>query len=451
MSISERQKSQRRRRIFIILSLVFLLVILGVIGWQKGWFGGRNGITVTTERAERRNIFARVTESGNIQPTIEVPVAPDVSGEVVNITVQEGMKVNKGDLLITIRPDDYISRLEQSQASLNQFQASQMQAESSVSQNRATLIQDSLNYVRNKELFEDSIISELEYERAETQFMVTKSQLEAAKQNLLASYYQVKNAEASLDQARQNLDRTNIYASMDGTITQLNVELGQRVVGTSQMAGTEILKIADLSSMEVLVEINENDIVNVGLNDSAIIEVDAFPERKFYGSVSEIAYSAVQSLTGSSDQVTNFEVKVIISPSSYQDASVDKELPFKRESPFRPGMTALVEIFTKQVSEAISVPIQSVTLSKKEVQLEDSEDIPRENKESSEVVYVVENDTVKEVPVKIGISDDNHIEIIQGLEEGDEVVTGPYRVLTRELAQGTEVSVEKTTKSDKTE
>ncbi len=446
MAVNQRAKSRKRRRIFIY-STILLVIIIGIAGWSAGWFSGNNQIVVTTSQSEVRNLFARVTESGSIQPTIDVPVAPDVSGEVVNIAIKEGMKVRKGDLLVTIRSDDYIARLDQSMASLNQVEASQMQAEANVNQLKATLIQDSLNYARNQELFNDSIISKLEYERIETQYKVSQSQLESAKQNLLASYYQVKNAEASLKQARQNLDRTNIYASMDGTITQLNIELGQRVVGTSQMAGTEILKIADLSSMEVVVEINENDIVNVNLGDSAIVEVDAFPNRDFFGKVSEIAYSAVQNQAGTSDQVTNFEVKVIISPNSYQEIAQNKDIPYQEESPFRPGMTALVEIFTQKADSVISVPIQAVTLSKSTFSAneggKDKETPP--NQEPTEVVYIVESDTVREVKVEIGISDDNFIEITSGLDRGKEVVTGPYKVLTQTLRDGMDVKVENQT------
>jgi HlyD family secretion protein len=428
---------KKNRRIYIIVGILAILLISGAIARRAGWIGDKNRIEVETSKSEIRTIFARVTESGIIEPTIDVPVAPDVSGEVVYIAVKEGMSVSKGDLLVTIRPDEYQALVDQAEASLNQVKAAQMQAKASMSQARANLMQDSISLERTRKLFEDKVVSQQEMETAQLNYNVSRSQFVAAQHNVDAAYYQVQNAQASLKQARQNLDRTNIYASMDGTITELNVELGQRVVGTRQMAGTDILKIADLSSMEVVVEVNENDIVHVNLGDSARIEVDAFPDRQFYGEVSEIAYSAVASATGVSDQVTNFEVKVRITPSSYlETSSALKDIPVKEQSPFRPGMTALVDIFTRSVQDAISVPIQAVTLSKE--MPGDSAATPGS---PQEVVFVVEADSVREVPVSTGISDDTYIEVKDGLADGVEVVTGPYTVLTKRLKNGMAVRV----------
>lgn len=378
---------------------------------------------VQTQEVSSQTLFARVTESGTISPTIDVPISPDVPGEVVRIEVREGMKVTKGDLLMTILPDDYQSQLEQAQASLSRSRASYLQAKASLSQAYATLLQDSVSLARTKKLFQDGVVSQVDLENAQLSYSVSKSQHESSKYNVDAAFYQVRSSEATTKQAKQNLNRTNIYASMDGTITQLNVELGQRVVGTSMMAGTEILKIADLSSMEVIVEINENDIVNVKLGDSTRVEVDAFPDKIFFGEVSEIAYSASTSGMSTTDQVTNFEVKVRISPASYQELA-----PAKGVSPFRPGMTALVEIYTNRADDVVSVPIQAVTLRS-----------GQEAGEAEEVVFVYNNGTVNQVAITTGISDDRNLEIKSGLEGGEEIVTGPYQILSQMLKDGMQV------------
>ncbi|RMG67703.1 MAG: efflux RND transporter periplasmic adaptor subunit [Bacteroidetes bacterium] len=385
---------------------------------------------VQTGQSEIRDIYSRVSESGVIQPTIEVPVAPDVSGEVVFIAIMEGDKVKKGDLLLTIRPDDYRAQLEQADAALSRSKAAYLQAQASEAQAEATLLQDSVSMERTRALFRDKVVSQVDQENAELRYKVSRSQWEAAKYNVQSAFYQVESAEATRKQARQNLDRTNIYASMDGTITLLNVEVGQRVVGTSMMSGTEILKIADLSSMEVVVEVNENDIINVSLDDSARIEVDAFPGEVFYGKVTEIAYSAQVAGLSVTDQVTNFEVKVKVSPASYEKLDSG---PKRRagESPFRPGMTALVEIYTRQEKNAIAVPIQAVTLREQ-----------AEGEDPQEVVFRLGDGQVEQVPVRTGISDDTHIQILEGLEAGQTVVTGPYTTLTRELKDAMPVVVD---------
>ena len=402
---------------------------------------GKGEITVQTDTSEVRDLYARVTESGTIQPTIDVPVAPDVSGEVVELAVREGQQVKKGDLLVTIRPDDYEAQLEQATASLSRAQAAYEQAKAQLSQSKATLLQDSVTLSRNEKLFADEVVSKLDLENAQLAFAVSKSQYEAAGYNVRASYYQVVSAQASVKQASQMLDRTNIYASMDGTITQLNVELGQRVVGTSTMAGTEILKVADLSRMEVVVAINENDIVNVTRGDSATVEVDAFPGQLFYGKVSEVAYSASTEGMGSTDQVTNFEVKIGISPESYAQLTQsggEQGLPGPQASPFRPGMTALVEVYTQKVEDAICVPIQAVTLRQAEGETTDPT-----ARGGQEVVFVWRDGKVEQVPVNTGISDDTHLHITSGLEADQQVVTGPYNVLSRTLRDGMEVAVSK--------
>ena len=430
--MAKRKKSNRTLYWIIGILVVVLATLLGLR--SQGIIGKENKIQVQTAQSEIRSLFSRVTESGTIQPTVDVPVAPDVSGEVVFIAVKEGMRVNKGDLLLTIRPDDYKSLLEQSQAGLAQAKAGELQAKAALEQARANLLQDSVNYARNKQLFDEGVISQSEIENFRLQFNISQSQFRSAELETEAAYYRKQNAAASVKQARQNLDRTNIYASMDGTITELNVEIGQRVVGTMQMAGTEILKIADLSSMEVVVEVNENDIINVSLGDSTRIEVDAFPGQDFFGTVSEIAYSANVAELGSTDQVTNFEVTILISPDSYSEFSATNDIPTREESPFRPGMTSLVEIYTNYVDDAVVVPIASVTTGRGTDS--DSTTIEDPNAEPQEVVFVLEGEKVKEVPVELGISDDNFIEIKDGVQDGVTIVTGPYSLLSKRLKSG---------------
>lgn len=388
-----------------------------------------NSVTVQTGSSESRTIFARVSESGTIQPTIEVPVTPDISGEAVFIAIQEGDKVKKGDLLVTVRPDDYKAQLEQADAAVNRSQAAYLQAKANESQAKATLMQDSVALVRTQKLFGEKVVSKVDLENAQLKFNVSKSQYESSVYNVRSAFYQVKSSEATRKQARQNLDRTNIYASMDGTVTLLNLEVGQRVVGTGMMSGTEILRIADLSSMEVVVEINENDIINVALGDSSRVEVDAFPNEVFYGKVTEIAYSATVTGMASTDQVTNFEVKVEISPESYAKLELAKQNLSIGESPFRPGMTALVEIYTRKEENVVAVPIQAVTLRN-----------DGSGNSAQEVVFTLEGGKVSQVPVKTGISDDTHIHIVNGLDTGAKVVTGPYTVLSKMLKDGMEVS-----------
>ncbi|MEM6630851.1 MAG: efflux RND transporter periplasmic adaptor subunit [Bacteroidota bacterium] len=443
--MARRKKNNRTLYWFLGIAVLGLLTI--VILRSQGIIGKENKIKVQTAESEVRSIFSRVTESGTIQPTIDVPVAPDVSGEVVFLAVKEGMRVKKGDLLVTIRPDDYESILEQSQAGLAQAKAGQLQARASLAQAKASLLQDSVNFARNMQLFKDNVISRAEMENFQLQYNISQSQYNSAELEVQAAYYRVQNSQASVKQARQNLDRTNIYASMDGTITELNVEIGQRVVGTMQMAGTEILKIADLSSMEVVVEVNENDIVNVSLGDSSRIEVDAFPGQNFYGRVSEIAYSARVAEMGSTDQVTNFEVTVIISPDSYSSMIATNDVPARDESPFRPGMTSLVEIFTNYVNDAVVVPIAAVTAGRKEQN--DSTRVQGEEVEPQEVVFVVEEGKVKEVPVELGISDDNFIEVKDGVQNGATIVTGPYSLLSKRLKEGDEVEESKENKKSR--
>lgn len=397
---------------------------------------------VTVEQVQLRTIVSSVIESGTVEPVVEVKIAPDVSGEVVELNYNEGDPVKKGDELVTIRPDNYRSAVEQATASLNQAIANQMNSKASLAQARANFLQDSTNYVRDKKLFEGGVISKLEFENVQLKFAVSQSQYESARQSVNASFYQVENSRASLRQAQQNLQRTTLTATMDGTITRISRRVGERAVGTGTMEGTEILRIADLSRMRVSVEINENDIVHIKIGDTARVKIDAYAGKIFKGRVSEIAYSATEGLTTSADQVTNFVVKVEIEPSSYlKDPEIMRGLQ-PHQSPFRPGMSAQVEIFTERVEGQPAVPIQSVTVSRPEKKEgNDKGQQKQTNEEPKEIVYVLKGSHVEAREVKTGISDDKYILITAGLKAGETVVTGPYLVLTEKLKGGAAVRV----------
>lgn len=382
----------------------FYFPMLLLLGLSLGACG-RGKLQVETAAVEQRTVYARVVESGTIEPTISLPIAPDVSGEIVALPVKEGQSVKKGDLLVTIRPDDYRAQLEQAEASLSRAKAAYLQAQASEKQADATRLQDSVTLFRTQNLFKEEVISQVDLENAQLSYKVSRSQYESAKFNVQAAYYQYLSAGATRKQARQSLDRTNIYATIDGIITELNVELGQRVVGTSMMAGTEILKIADLSSMDVNIEVNENDIIHVEIGDSARVEVDAYQDQIFYGSVTEVAYSASGSGALTADQVTNFEVKVNITPSSYDGIAP------KQASPFRPGMSALVEIYTDKVEDATVVPVQAVALNR------------RDDQTPEEIVFLLQGGKVHRQPIQLGISDDQYIQVETGLDMGQAVIT----------------------------
>lgn len=427
MSSQDKKKKRIPRWIWIVVALVVLIVVMSRLS------KGDESLTVTEDTATVRVITASVSESGVVEPVTEVRIAADVSGEITDLPVREGNYVHKGDHLVTIRPETYRSALEQAQAAVNSAIAARLQAAANVEQARASYLQDSVNYMRNKQLHENRVISDAEFENIRLKYLVSKAQFQGAKQSLQAAGFQVESSRASLSQARQNLDRTSIMATMDGTVTRLNSKLGERVVGTLQMSGTEILRIADLSRMEVTVDINENDIVQVRQGDSAHILVDAYGDRVFRGRVTDIAYSSSNDVTASlsGDQVTSFEVRILIDPASYvKDSSLMRGLK-AHQSPFRPGMSAQVEIFTDREEKAVSVPLQSVVLR-------------RDDENERMVVYVLKEDnTVQAVEVETGVNDQQYIQIRSGLKGGERIVSGPYKRLTSELKDGMKVRPEK--------
>jgi HlyD family secretion protein len=444
-NIREMKRNKILKYAFIALGVLILFII---IARQAGWIGKEHGTKVTVEAAEKRNIVEIVTASGKVQPVTEVKIAPDVSGEIVQILVREGDFVKRGDLLVRINPDIYESALDRVEASLNTSRANLANARARKMQAEAQFINAQSSFERTQRLFNQDAISESEFDQGRAQYLVAQAEVEAAKQSVVASEFQVKSSEAALREARENLTKTSIFSPMDGTISRLDAELGERVVGTSQFAGTEILRIANLNEMELKVEVNENDIIRVNEGDTAVIDIDAWLNEKFTGVVTSIANSALmQGQTFSVDQVTNFEVKIRILPESYRHLQREDR---PHLSPFRPGMSASADIKTFTVFDVVSVPIQAVTTREPEPKPSD------ENEESDEAspaetpatgsspgmqeyVFVYKDGVVKMVPVVSGIQDSNHIEIKSGIEVGDQVVTGPFRAVSRSLKDGDKV------------
>lgn len=407
-----------KKTLVIISVIVLVLISFMILGKKQGWFGKENLKEVEVKKLTRLNITEKVSATGKIQPEIEVKLSSEVSGEIIELPVVEGQQVEKGDLLVKINPDIYQSNLSRSQATLQNAKAGLDQAE-------ATLKEAKANFDRNKQLFEKGIISKADWDKAVSAYEVAQASKQSA-------YYSVQSAGATVNEASDNLNRTTIYAPMSGTISKLDVELGERVVGTQQMAGTEILRVANLNNMEVEVDVNENDIVKVQIGDSAIVEVDAYLKKEFKGLVTEIANSADGVLTA--DQVTNFKVKVRILEESYQDLMQEKP---EHYSPFRPGMTATVDVITDKRMQTLGVPISSVvikadtTCTKSSAPKEDEAE--GQEKKKFECIFVKVGDEAKLRVIETGIQDEANIEVISGLNEGEEIITGPYNMVSRML------------------
>jgi len=413
-----------------LLILAALAVIVLVAGKKKGWFGDDFKIKVVVERAQARDIIEIITANGRVQPQTEVKLTPDVSGEIVELYIREGDQVKKGDLLLKIKQDNYLSIKNRVEATLNNTRARLKQAE-------AQLAQATLEFNRKSKLWEQKAISEAEYEQAKTAYISAKAEKEAAD-------YSVQSAEASLREAEENLRKTTIYAPISGTVSKLEVEPGERVAGTELMSGTPLLRIADMDKMEIEVEVNENDIVRVHRNDTALIEVDAYLARKFRGVVTEIPVSA--NITGiTTDQVTNFNVKIQVLKESYEDI-ITEQNPY----PFRPGMSATANIQTSRKYNVLSVPIQAVTTrADTSARAEDisftSENQPLQTsdtkKEELIVVFIASEGKAKLREVKPGIQDDNYIEIVSGVEMDEDVISAPYSAISKNLENDTNIEI----------
>ena len=421
-----------KKTIYILSGSAIGLILL-LVGLKKGGVIGNNDDSKIVElsKVAQTTIVETVSATGKIQPEIEVKISSEVSGEIISLNVKEGQVVKKGDLLVKINPDLYTSGYNRSVSNLSGTRANLSQADASFKESKS-------NYDRNKTLFEKGIISKSDWDKATASYEVAK----AAKQT---AYFNVQSASATVNEAKDNLGRTTIYAPADGTISMLNVELGERVLGTQQMTGTEILRVANLNNMEVEVDVNENDIVKIKVGDEANVEVDAYLKKQFKGIVTSISNSASSALTA--DQVTNFKVKIRILKESYQDLLEGKPEAY---SPFRPGMTATVDIITQTKSNVLSVPISSVviksdTAAVKEIKVVDLNEeqkgaAPKSDKKF-ECVFVKVGDKAKIRIIKTGIQDDANIEVLTGLKKGDVVITGPYSTVTKDLNSGDKVAV----------
>lgn len=421
-----------KKSTYLLIGAAVVLVVVLLVLSKTGVIGNKDkGKEVEVAQVDQMTIIETVSATGKIQPEIEVKISSEVSGEIISLPVKEGQVVKKGDLLVKINPDLYTSGYNRTLAGLSGTKAGLSQADASFKEAKA-------NFDRNKTLFEKGIISRSEWDKAISVF-------ESAQASKQSAYYNVQSASATVSEAKDNLGRTTIYAPADGTISMLNVELGERVLGTQQMTGTEILRVANLNNMEVEVDVNENDIVKINVGDSANVEVDAYLKKKFKGIVTSISNSASTALTA--DQVTNFKVKVRILKESYLDLTAGKPASY---SPFRPGMTATVDIMTKRRENVIGVPISAVvvksdTAAVKDIKVDDPNSDENKVKPKSdkkfECVFVKVGDKSKIRIIKTGIQDDTNIEVIEGLKKGDVVIIGPYTTVTKDLNSGDKVMI----------
>lgn len=449
------------KQIWWITGGLLVLLIGGLIAAkQAGYIGKPKTTEVEYTVVKNSDIIERVSASGKVQPEVEVKLSPDVSGEIIALNVAEGDSVVKGQLLLKIRPDNYESMMARAQASVNSSKASYEQSKAMVAQAEARLVQAKANFDRNKKLFADKVISSADFEQFSSTYGVAQQDVESAKANVAAALYNIKSAEAGLRDAAENLRKTSIFAPVSGIVSLLNVEAGERVVGTSQMAGTEMMRIANLADMEVRVNVNENDIVRVSIGDTAEIDVDAYSAsgRKFKGVVKEIANTAAglaslsstatSAASTSADAVTEFQVKVKILNESFKDLMNARS---KKSYPFKPGMTASVEIITERKNGVISVPIAAVTTrggaqqtipgsgpgADNGVASSDEDDKkPKKQEVIKEVVFLDVNGKAQMKEVKTGISDFENIEILSGLKPGDRIISGPYIAVSKNLNDG---------------
>lgn len=433
--------NKKNNKLFYYLgaALVVIVLIL-VVGKKKGWFGGAKPIEVEFATLSTATITEVVSASGSVQPELEVKLSPEVSGEIIELNVKEGDSVQMGTLLVKIRPDNFISALDRARANFNQQLANLADTRARFARSEASFKRADLEYKRQKQLYEQKAISVADYELAEANFNIAKQDLNSAEQNVSASQYVVKSSQATVEEAVENLRRTSIVAPMSGTISKLNVELGERVVGTSQMAGTELLRIANLDLMEVRVDVNENDIIKIALGDTTIIDVDSYStmDKEFKGVVTQIANTAKDKI--SSDAVTEFEVRIRILNDSYKDLIAENS----GRKPFKPGMTASVEIITDRKDNILVAPLSAVT-TRSEKDNDDGENKEGDDTKSEtvnladdikEVVFINEEGKAKMIEVKTGISDFENIEILSGLKAGQEVVKGPFIAVSKKLKDG---------------
>lgn len=430
------KKKKSNKVLYYLIGGVAVLLIVAIVGKQAGWIGKPKELEVDLAKAKLENITETVGASGTVQPVVEVKLSPDVAGEIIDLTVQEGDSVTTGQLLVRIRPDNWINALERAKSTLNQQLANLESSKASLARAEATFIRAEQEYNRQKKLFQERVISEADWQLAEQNYKVAKNDFEASKAQVNAALYIVRSTEATVKEAQENVRLTNVVAPMNGIVSKLSVEKGERVVGTQQMTGTEMLRIADLNKMEVRVNVNENDIIRVTVGDTANIDVDAYSSQGkiFKGLVTSIANTAKDKV--SADAITEFEVRIRILNESYKDL-VEKGNAF----PFRPGMTASVDIITERKDNVLTVPLAAVTTrggfeGGKAEQAPAASAGSTKKVEDKVVVFVNDGGKAKMVEVKTGLSDFDNIEILEGLTEGQEVVTGPFLVVSKRLKEG---------------
>ena len=453
-----KKKKSSNKILYYLTGIVIFLIILAVVGKNAGWIGQTKELEVEIADVGTKSIIEKVSASGTVQPVIEVNISPDVPGEIIELNVEEGDSVVQGQLLVKIRPDNFINALERAKANYNQQQANLASARASLARAEANHTRAEADYKRNKELFEQKVLSEAEWDAAQQAYKVANNDLESAKQSVLAAQFILESAKATVGDAEENLRLTRVNAPVYGIVSKLNVEQGESVVGTQQFSGTEMMRIADLNQMEVLVDVNENDIIRVSIGDTVIIDVDAYShlDKKFKGLVTSISNSANDKV--SQDAVTEFEVKIRILNSSYADL-IQKGNRF----PFRPGMTASVEIITDQKDNIMAVPLSAVTTRNKqelerqrsgqaEVSAVSNADqtnpVSPAEAEVVEIVFINRDGIAKAVEVKTGISDYENIEILSGLAGGDQIIVGPFLAVSRRLKDGDAVKKAEKTGSE---
>lgn len=433
---------------WILISLGVVIVLLIAVKLLAG--SSDKEVKVTAEKVTAKTIIETVNASGKIYPEIEVKISPDISGEITELNVQEGDSVKKGQVLARIYADIYASQRDEASARVAQSRATVANSQAALDAVKAQLEQDKLAYNRNKGLFDQKVISRAEFEQYETKYRASQAQYNAAIQNIRSLSAGVSSAQTQLGAANKNLGRTTLVAPMNGVISLLNVKKGERVVGTAQMAGTEMMRVADMSTLEVRVDVGENDIVKVSIGDSADVEVDAYNNRKFKGIVTQIASSTnktgVAAATSTND-VTNYEVHIRLDPASYQDL-LDPSQP--KKFPFRPGMNASADIKTQTKNNVLAIPIIAVAAKDENEENANDKDASQAKEDQvstapanvKEVVFVLKEDSKVEMrQVKTGIQDMNNIEIISGLKPGEQVITAPYNAITKTLKTGAKVKV----------
>ena len=449
---------KNNRLLFILIGFVVVLLVGYTVAKKQGWVGKPAGVEVLVAKAGANNIVEKVSASGKVQPETEVKISPDVSGEIIELYVHEGDSVRKGQLLLRIRPDNYQAQVNVQSAQVGTQRANVGQAQARLQQLLASAKQTELTFRRNASLYKQKVISQADYEASQAAYNASQEEINSARQGIRATQSTVSAASASLEEARKNLNKTTIYAPVSGTVSKLSVKKGERVVGTTQMAGTEIMRIANLNNMEVRVNVNENDVNNVNLGDSVEVEVDAYSNKdeKFRGLVTNIANTAKDALTA--EAVTEFEVRIRLLPESYRHLL--RTVRGKTIVPFRPGMTASVDIITDRKAGALSVPLAAVTTRSDSASVKTAADTgPRMGSgrsngtatavdpanapkaEIQEVVFVVRDGKAVLTPVKTGISDFQNIQVLSGVKAGDQVVSGPFRAVAKTLKDGALVDI----------